>query len=427
MSVRGRTTRRSKTADRLLAKIVHALTSPSATGAWIWLLMTVRGFLSSDRRSHLGKVHSILVIRLDAIGDVLLTGPFLRELRGGYPRARITLVVAPRVLNLVETCPYVDRALIHHVPPATRWWHPLSRRLIGLSFARRELWPELYDMAVVPRWGEDHYEATILARLSGAPDRVGYAARTKGRQRERSRYDRFLTRLVDDRSVKHEVQRNVDLLSEMGVPAPSLQHTLEVWLTDEDRSFANRIVTSSNAAKLVALGPGAGSPKRMWAIERVEEVGRWLADGGARLVVVGGPGDEGLGEHLSRRIGDEVIDLTNRATIRETAAVLAHCSLFCGNDSGPMHLAAAVGVPIVEISCHPLLGDELHPNSPSRFGPWGVSCRVVQPDRPKDGCSAGCRVESPHCILNVRVDSVIAAIESLRVETSVVEGSAGAS
>jgi ADP-heptose:LPS heptosyltransferase len=414
-------------ADRLLTKIVHALTSPSATAAWIWLLMTVRRFLSPDRRSHLGKVESILVIRLDAIGDVLLTGPFLRELRRGYPRARITLVVAPRVLNLVETCPYVDRALTHHVPPATRWWHPLSRRLIALSFARRELWPELYDMAVVPRWGEDHYEATILARLSGAPDRIGYAARSKGPQREHGRDDRFLTRVVDDRSVKHEVQRNVDLLSEMGVPASSPEHRLEVWLTDEDRSLAKRIVTSSNAAKLVALGPGAGSPKRMWPIERMEEVGRWLADGGARLVVVGGPGDEGLGEHLSRRIGDEVIDLTNRATIRETAAVLAQCSLFCGNDSGPMHLAAAVGVPIVEISCHPLLGDELYPNSPNRFGPWGVPCRVAQPDMPKEGCAVGCRVPSPHCILNVRVDSVIAAIESLRIETSVIEGSANAS
>ena len=427
MSVRGTTTRWRRMAARVLTKSVHALTSPSATAAWIWLLMTVRGFLSSDRRSHLGKVDSILVIRLDAIGDVLMTGPFLRELRRGYPRARITLVVAPQVLNLVETCPYVDRVLIHHVPPATRWWHPLSRRLIGLSFALRELWPERYDMAVVPRWGEDHYEATILACLSGAPDRVGYAARSEGRQREHGRYDRFLTRVIDDRSVKHEVQRNVDLLSGLGLPASSRQHRLEVWLTDEDQSFANRIVTSSNASKLVALGPGAGSPKRMWAIERVEEVGRWLADGGARLVVVGGPGDEGLGEHLSRRIGDEVIDLTNRATIRETAAVLAHCSLFCGNDSGPMHLAAAVGVPIVEISCHPLLGDELHPNSPNRFGPWGVPRRVVQPDRPKDGCAAGCRVESPHCILNVRVDSVIAAIESLRVETSVVGGSADAS
>jgi ADP-heptose:LPS heptosyltransferase len=414
-------------AARILSRSVHALTSPLATAVWIWPLMRMRGFLSSDRQSHLGKIDSILVIRLDAIGDVLMTGPFLRELSQGYPRARISLVVAPQVLNLVETCPYVDRVLIHHVPPATRWWHPLSRRLIHLSFARHELWPERYDMAVLPRWGEDHYEATILAYLSGAPNRVGYAAPSEGPQGKHGRHDRFLTRVIDDRSVKHEVQRNVDLLSGLGIPPSSRQHKLEVWLTDEDQSLANRIVASSNATKLVALGPGAGSPKRMWPIERVEEVGRWLADGGARLVVVGGPGDEGFGEHLSRGIGDEVIDLTNRTTIRETAAVLAHCSLFCGNDSGPMHLAAAVGLPIVEISCHPLHGDKLHPNSPKRFGPWGVPLRVVQPEGPKDDCATGCRVESPHCILNVRVDSVIAAIESLEVETSVVEGSADAS
>ena len=143
------------------------------------------------------------------------------------------------------------------------------------------------------------------------------------------------------------------------------------------------------------------------------------------MVVVGGPGDEGWGEEL-RRIGDDVIDLTNRTTVRETAAVLARCSLFCGSDSGPMHLAAAVGVPIVEVSCHPVSGDDLHPNSPKRFGPWGVPNRVVQPETPMDDCVAGCRFKVPHCILNVRVESVIAAIESLRVETGVLRGPANA-
>lgn len=127
-----------------------------------------------------------------------------------------------------------------------------------------------------------------------------------------------------------------------------------------------------------------------------------------------------------RRIGGDAIDLTNRATVRETAAVLAHCSLFCGNDSGPMHLAAAAGVPIVEVSCHSVSGDDLHPNSPKRFGPWGVPNRVVQPETPKDDCAEGCRFEVPHCILNVRVDSVVAAIESLGVETGIFGGPADA-
>jgi heptosyltransferase-2 len=67
-------------------------------------------------------------------------------------------------------------------------------------------------------------------------------------------------------------------------------------------------------------------------------------------------------------------------------------------------------------------GDDLHPNSPKRFGPWGVPNRVVQPEAPKNDCAAGCRFEVPHCILNIRVDSVIAAIQSLMVEKVVVSG-----
>jgi heptosyltransferase-2 len=218
--------------------------------------------------------------------------------------------------------------------------------------------------------------------------------------------------------VEHEVQRNLSLLSELGVPLSKHEHRLEVWLSDEDRGFASPIVASSGAAPLVALGPGAGNPKRMWAIERFEEVGQWLADSGARLVVVGGPGDESLGLVLRRGIGDEVIDLTNRASIRETAAVLEHCSLFFGNDSGPMHLAAAMSVPVVEVSCHPLGGDDLHVNSPIRFGPWGVRHKIVRPEGPRDGCLAACHAGSAHCILNVRVESVVAAIESMRSGSS---------
>jgi ADP-heptose:LPS heptosyltransferase len=421
MSVRDTITRGRRKAGRILTRSVLALTSPSATAAWIRPLMAVRRSFSSDRRSHLGKVNSILVIRLDAIGDVLMTGPFLRELRRAYPRAKISLIVGPGTANLVEKCPHIDRVLTNRVltdrlPPLTRWWHPMSRRFVALSFARRHLWPARYDMAVVPRWGEDIYDASILALLSGAPCRVGYSAR---RPTKNGAYDRFYTLVVDDRSVRHEVERNLHLLSELR--ADVHDDALELWLSDEDKRVASRALASTGAEALVALSPGAGSPRRIWPIQRYVEVGHWLVDRGARLVVVGGPGDEGWGEEL-RRIGGDVIDLTNRTTVRETAAVLARCSLFCGSDSGPMHVAAAVGVPIVEVSCHPVSGDDLHPNSPKRFGPWGVPNRVVQPEAPKDDCAAGCRFEVPHCILNIRVDSVIAAIESLMVEKGVVSG-----
>jgi hypothetical protein len=87
--------------------------------------------------------------------------------------------------------------------------------------------------------------------------------------------------------------------------------------------------------------------------------------------------------------------------------------MFCGNDAGPMHLAAAAGIPVLEVSCHPRGGDDLHPNSPWRFAPWGVPHRILQPEIHLDECDIGCQASVPHCILEVSVDSVIRAMASL--------------
>lgn len=415
-----------RAATRLLLGTVAVLTSQPVTDAWIRPQMWIRGLATQDRRSGIEQRKNILVARLDGIGDLIMTGPFLRELRRAYPDAWITLIVDPRASNLVEGCPHVDRVLTFRAPSVSQWWHPLSRRLKAHSFARRHLWGTRYDVAIVPRWGVDFYEATALIYLSGAPFRAGYSEQVSAnKQFQNPGYDRFLTNVLDDRSVKHEVQRNLDILP--ALQAEAADDGLEMWLSEEDENFANETLPSSGAIPLVALALGAGHPRRIWPIERFAEVGRWLAGRGARLVVVGGPGEEGLGEEMRERLGGGLIDLTNRTTLRQTAAVIRHCSLFVGNDAGPMHMAAAVGVPVVEISCHSLRGDDLHSNSPKRFGPWGVPHRIVRPEEPGDECAAGCLVAAPHCILNVTGDSVIAAIESLMEETALLGGSVDAS
>jgi heptosyltransferase-2 len=364
-------------------------------------------------------VHDILVLRPDGVGDVVMTGPFLRELRRARPHARITLIVAPRALNLVQRCPHVDRVLTVQIPPPTAvvdtWWRPLARRTAAFSLARRDLWPRSYDLAVVPRWGVDHHEASVLAYLSGATHRVGYSEHVSADKERRNRgYDRFFSQVVDDRSVKHEVERNLALLSLLRVE-PS-NDKLETWVSEEDEDFADEILASLGNEPYVAVGPGAGSPNRRWPIERFVELGRSLTDQGARLVAVGGPGEEALGDELQRRVGGKVVNLIGKTTLRQSAAVLKRCLLFCGNDTGPMHLAAAAGIPVVEVSCHSDRGDVLHISSPMRFGPWRVPHRIVRPKEPADGCTNGCRARVPHCILKVEVDSVNSAMTSLLEE-----------
>jgi len=401
----------------VLVRIVRSATSPSMTIA-LARLLGIESLRGRDTLS-VAERRSILVLRSDGIGDVIMTGPFLRELRRTAPDARITLVVAPRSLNFVEMCPYVDHVLSVEIPPpktsVETWWRPLSRRAAAISVARRHFRRKGYDLALVPRWGVDHHEASVLAYLSGAAERVGYSEHVSSQREKRNQgYDRFFTLLIHDRSVKHEVERNLGLLSALQVK-PS-DGALESWLSSGDTEFANRVLASGGAAPIVAIGPGAGSSTRMWPINRFVEVGRWVKDRGGSLVVVGGAGDEPLGEELGRSVGGRVLDLTNKATLRETTAVLKRCSMFCGNDTGPMHLAAAAGIPVLEVSCHPRGGDDLHPNSPRRFAPWGVPHRILQPEQPADGCNAGCRASAPHCILNVPVAAVIHEMGSLLEE-----------
>ena len=139
-------------------------------------------------------------------------------------------------------------------------------------------------------------------------------------------YDRVLHTCGHRQSVCHEVQRNLGLLSVLVHVGDPLEDRLEIWLSDGDELFADERPAATSPGPIVALGPGAGEPKRMWPIQRFVEVGRWLANQGFAIVVVGGPGEEALGEELRRYVGGEVIDLTGKATLRQCAAVLQRCA-----------------------------------------------------------------------------------------------------
>jgi len=143
-------------------------------------------------------------------------------------------------------------------------------------------------------------------------------------------------------------------------------------------------------------------------------VADWLVQKhAARIVVIGGKGEEALGDEIVRELGHRGINTAGRTTLRQAAALMQRCALYVGNDTGPMHLAAAAGLRVVEISCHPRDGSRAHPQSPARFGPWRVPHAILQPHAPTAPCTNTCIAEAPHCILNVQVDSVKDAVERL--------------
>jgi ADP-heptose:LPS heptosyltransferase len=369
---------------------------------------------SQSTELDLRQLKSILVLRLDEIGDMVLTTPFLRELRRNAPQAWITLVVKPDTQNLVEFCPYVNEVLVFDWRLKGRL-AALRRHAKALMFARKHLWRR-FDLALVPRWGADYYEATYLAYMSGTPRRVAYSEHCSGtKARLNQGYDQLLTQTFDGRGAKHEVELNLELLQLLGREVNDSR--LELWLTEDDRAFARKIFAAHGVGDrepLIALSPGSGAKTRCWPIERWVELGRRLnREFDSRLVVVGSKGEKELGTFVENALGSTVINLVGCATLRQTSAILERCSLTVSNDSGPMHLAAAAGSPAVEISCHPRGGDRDHCNSPTRFHPWGVPYVVLQPEPAAPSCSNSCKSPVAHCILGIEVESVQQAVRNL--------------
>jgi ADP-heptose:LPS heptosyltransferase len=358
---------------------------------------------------------SIVIVRSDGVGDLVLMSPFLRELRRSNPSAWITLVVDSKFLNLVELCPHVNEVLGFDLTYSGRAVDPaLVFRALRLS--RLHLKPRRFDLALVPRWDADFYHSTYVARFSGAACRVAYSENVDPYKRAVNRgFDLLYTRTLDDRICKHELERNLDFLRAVGGAVAN--DKLELWLSDEDREAAKRALLSRGVGRedpLICLAVGAGQPKRMWPLDRFVKLGRELQrENGARFVALGGPEDRDRGSRLAMELGPSAINLAGGLTLRQTTAVLETAALVIANDSGPMHLAAAAGAAVLEISCHASSGDPNHRNSPARFHPWSKEYAVVQPARPSEPCTKGCESDEAHCILGVTVEMVQEAAKGL--------------
>jgi ADP-heptose:LPS heptosyltransferase/glycosyltransferase involved in cell wall biosynthesis len=374
-------------------------------------------FLLSGRRrkaasAEASQPRNVLVVQLADIGDIILTSPFLRELRGFLPRSRITLVVQPNMFNLVEKCPYVDEVI------AFRWrtirhWRDAFRGHIRLwldasRLACRRLWKKHFDTAISLRWNNDACQAAtlILMYASGAPRRVAYINGPNDFLFHRlGDVNRLTTDGPVRGALKHEIERQLDILHFLGGQPEDTR--LEVWTSTDDEQFAQDLLTRHSivtADFLVALAPGAAWAYRRWPADRFVEVGRWLQQNySAVVLIIAGKGERDLADQVERGLPSRrTINLAGKTTLREMAAVLKRCHLFIGNDSGPMHIAAASGVPSVG-----LFGTGEY----ERFRPWGKDHETIRAGLTCNPCSENCHFDVARCIHGItmsRVQSVLA-------------------
>jgi heptosyltransferase-2 len=385
-------------------------------------LRWLKGLHEMEREFNPRTIKSILLTRVDGLGDLVLLSSLVREVRLLWPHAHITLVVDQQFASLVEQCPYVDE-VIGFNERGSKFARLFTGPRRAYKLAKQRLWQRRFDLAISPRWDFDTRHAAVLNFLSLPRYHFGFSEMVSRRKRSLNYgLDALFTHLVPSRpGVHHEIERNAEMLAALGAN-PGRIHNLELWLSDSDRFYARQILAENGVTArqpLICLGIGATQGKRRWPIERFSALASWLVETfGARILVVGDSMDARKAEHMRAILGPAMINLAGVCTVRQSAALLSFCHAFIGNDSGPMHLAGASDVPVIELSCHPKSAPQDYINSPHRYAPLSGWARVMQPAPLSEECQRGCNDAEAHCILNLQLSDVKDVSNELMSERS---------
>jgi ADP-heptose:LPS heptosyltransferase len=361
----------------------------------------------------------ILVVRLDENGDAIMTSAFLRELRKNAPLAQITLVVRPDVYNYFELCPYVNQVFSYHeelIYDAGKLSIPaqISRQIRACHFARQYLRGGRFDLGINPRWDVDYYNASYLLYFSGCRKRVAYSSEVDPHKRKLNRgFDSLYTDVSSRSKLEHEVLRNLELLSVLGGRFDDT--ALESWHSEDDLEVVRCLLKEHGVEEgeaLIALGLGGREEKKCWPLVHFKVLGEMLSRAFPLKILLLGGRLESRSDALYTELFPGAINLIGKTSWRQTAALLERTTAYVGNNTAALHVAAAVGTFVVDISCHPRSADESYYLSPKRFGPWCKAHKVFQPENPLPPCRYGCTEKTAHCITQIPPEAVFEFLAS---------------
>lgn len=346
------------------------------------------------------EIKRLLIVRLSAMGDILHSLPAATALRQAFPEAVLGWLIEERWAELLCTLPtprsgrrspqrpLVDRI---HTVNAKRWrgafwsyqtWEQIAAGLSGLRAAKYEVAVDLQGAV----------RSAVLARLSGAPVIYGAA------QPRENVASMLYTHQVLTRGA-HVVEQNLSIaegVMQSALPVPQVELPRDEATEKEcERQLAERGLSG-----FVLLNPGAGWGAKQWPGERYGQVAKQLAENGLRSLVNFGPGEEELARNVEQASGGAAEAIGSSLT--QLIALARRARVFVGGDTGPMHLAAALRVPVVAI---------FGPTNPARNGPFGTRAIVLR--SPGSATSHKRRSQPDEGLLEITAQQVVEAVRQL--------------
>jgi len=328
----------------------------------------------------------VLCVRLDTLGDVLMTGPAMRALRESRPGRRITLLTSPAGAAVAELMPEVDDVIVYEAP----WMkgHDPGRDAAILDTLRARA----FDAAAVfSVFDQSPLPAALLCHQAGVPLCLAHC-----REKPYALLTDWVPEAEREHPTRHEVRRQLDLVAAVG--ASTLDERLALELPPAARERVAPLLPDSAAWAVVH--PGGTAPSRRYPVELWAQVCEVLAhEHGLELIVTGDEADRELAEALpgARSLAGEL-------SLAELAALLAEAPVLLAGNTGPVHLAAAVGTPVVD----------LYALTNPQHTPWMVDSRVLSHDVPCRWCYGSvCRERHHLCLRGVSPERVVEAALAL--------------
>ena len=332
-------------------------------------------------------MRNLLIIKLRYIGDVLLATPTVRAIKAARPDVRVTMMVNRGTEDVLSGNPDIDELIALDKGSLAAQ----SRLIAGLRHRRFDTVIDLTD-------GD---RSAFLSWTSGAPVRIGFNDEDRWR-------GHYYAQVVQSLSgVRHRIDRDLEALKPLGIQAVS--KAPQLWLTPEEENSADQLLDQlgvQRSQSTVILQPGARYWFKAWPPERFAELAdRLTSQYGCQVLIGGSDQDDDLAQQIRQMAKSRSIIMAGRTTIKQFAAIAKKSALFVGSDSGAMHVATAVGTPVVAL---------FGPSNPAEWGPRGGAAEVIYKGLDCRTCfHPTCLRGEQNCMQLITIDEVIMAAARL--------------